>query len=343
MSHSRKVVTERDSRSYGDLPLFDASSPVKPIGRHTKWTLADVSPRGQPPSVRLPLASFNHIAREVLSLEKSRRFYVDILGFAVVPRPPFDCEGYWLYGYGLSLHLVATSVPDERKVAKVHRIKHFTSSLPRVDHIAFISTDIEGVKTALDTARVYYMEDMPKQTGIHQIFLFDPDGNVIEISNCSPEVGQIKCNLEKREIIRAVRSRESLSGLDAEAEAGDGQEEEVESLDEFEGLEQEGEYKLESESVDSLELGLPRDYQQMRSLGMEPEDTDDWLHSGLRMLSEKTASVDISDNLLRGGLSVRGGDTPARRGFRDDNKGVELARDGDGTAADSSVTPDHGH
>jgi catechol 2,3-dioxygenase-like lactoylglutathione lyase family enzyme len=296
MPNNRKVVTRCASRSCGDLHKFDvsvSSEPVKPIGNHKKWTLGDVSAHEQPTSVRLPLASFNHIAREVLSLEKSRRFYVDILGFTVVPRPPFDCEGYWLYGYGLSLHLVATTVPEERKAVKVNRIKHFTSSLPRVDHFAFVSTDIAQVKAALDAGRVYYMEDKPKGTGIHQIFLFDPDGNVIEISNCSPEVGQTKCNLEKHEILRA----DSRSGLAAAAEA-----EEDDSLRESGGLELEDEvtdddgYQLRSsESLDSFELGLPRDYQQMRGLGLEPDDTDDWLHSGLRRMSEKTANSDISD------------------------------------------------
>jgi hypothetical protein len=29
--------------------------------------------------------------------------------------------------------------------------------------------------------------------GIYQIFLFDPDGNVIEISNCAPPVGEVTC------------------------------------------------------------------------------------------------------------------------------------------------------
>ena len=50
--------------------------------------------------VKFPITSFNHIAREVLSIEKSKNFYVDILGFKVIPRPPFECEGYWLHGHG---------------------------------------------------------------------------------------------------------------------------------------------------------------------------------------------------------------------------------------------------
>lgn len=50
------------------------------------WTLSDaleksdknISTKTSP--MRLPMNSFNHIAREVLSLEKSLNFYVDVLG-----------------------------------------------------------------------------------------------------------------------------------------------------------------------------------------------------------------------------------------------------------------------
>jgi len=148
------------------------------------WTLGDVVPQSHAP-VRLPLASFNHIAREVLSLDKSKRFYVDILGFEVGPRPPFDSDGYWLYGYGLSLHLVQTTAPDHRRLLKHDRIKYFKTCLPRVDHIAFITSDLSIIRKTLIERKVYYKEDKPGGTEIEQIFFFDPDGNVIEVSNCA--------------------------------------------------------------------------------------------------------------------------------------------------------------
>lgn len=182
----------------------DLKGNVETLGKHTGvWTLTDVvnscgvsveSDGQRNEVVKLPLASFNHIAREVLSLETSKKFYVDILGFQQVPRPPFDSEGYWLWGYGLSLHLVETTVPDERKTVKKARIMHFSTSLPRVDHFAFLTSDISYIRTILDNHKVFYKHDTPLNTGIEQIFLFDPDGNVIEISNCAPPVGEIKCH-----------------------------------------------------------------------------------------------------------------------------------------------------
>lgn len=153
-------------------------------GGELHWSVTD-STSSMEAKVRLPLASFNHIAREVLSLERSKSFYVDVLGFDVGPRPPFDSDGYWLYGYGLSLHLVLTTQPAARKLLKKDRIKYFTTCLPKVDHVAFITSDISIIRRTLDERNVYYKYDCPANTGIEQVFFFDPDGNVIEVSNCA--------------------------------------------------------------------------------------------------------------------------------------------------------------
>lgn len=171
------------------LSVSDIDTPALPDSYN--WTLMDTAEKKK--KVRLPLQSFNHIAREVLSLEKSKSFYEDILGFMLIPRPPFDCEGYWLWGYGLSLHLVETTNRIGRMQVKRLRIKHFSDSLPRVDHIAFITNYIDDVKATLDKEKVFYKHDKPEGTGIEQLFFFDPDGNVIEVSNCAPAIGETSC------------------------------------------------------------------------------------------------------------------------------------------------------
>ena len=171
------------------------------LGNYTSWTMMDTDKKCRR-GMKLPLSSFNHIAREVRNLEKSKEFYVDILGFDVVPRPAFDCQGYWLSGYGLSLHLVLTTVPEERKRVKINRVRHFTSALPRVDHFAFITEDILYVKDMLDDAKVYYKYVLGP-VGIQQIFLFDPDGNVIEVSNCEAGLdddGEVMCQLHESNV-----------------------------------------------------------------------------------------------------------------------------------------------
>ena len=58
-----------------------------------------------------------------------------------------------------------------------------------MDHIAFTSDDLGSIKQLLDKEKVFYKEDSPAQTGIQQLFFFDPDGNVLEVSNCAPQIG----------------------------------------------------------------------------------------------------------------------------------------------------------
>ncbi len=187
---------QRSFASCGNLSEITATSegvqrlPTCKNELQCNWFLNERSKSNR--KVCLPMKSFNHIAREVLSLDKSYKFYVDILGFDVIPRPPFDSEGYWLNGYGLNLHLISTTVPKERMKLKSTRIHHFSSALPRVDHMAFITDDLTVIRETLDKEKVYYKADTPAE-GISQIFFFDPDGNVIEVSNCCPEVGEITC------------------------------------------------------------------------------------------------------------------------------------------------------
>jgi len=69
-----------------------------------------------------PIVSFNHMSREVLDYELSRDFYCGVLGFIEIPRPAFENEGVWLYGFGLSLHLIKSRYPQKRLLLKGRRI-----------------------------------------------------------------------------------------------------------------------------------------------------------------------------------------------------------------------------
>lgn len=156
------------------------------------WTLSDANVAHRS-DFKLPIKEFNHVAREVLDLEKSKHFYCHVLRFEEIKRPAFGIAGCWLYGYGLNLHLTQTSVPEDRKTVHKQRIQYFTSNLPNVDHIAFVSDDLYEIMDILDNQKVFYEYNSPENTNIVQIFLFDPDENVIEISNCAPPIGETHC------------------------------------------------------------------------------------------------------------------------------------------------------
>ena len=48
----------------------------------------------------MPLGGLQHYTIEPQDLEKTKNFYVDILGLENGDRPPLDFPGYWLYSGG---------------------------------------------------------------------------------------------------------------------------------------------------------------------------------------------------------------------------------------------------
>ena len=140
------------------------------------------------------------MSREVADVEKSKNFYCNVLGFQPIPRPEFDVDGAWLWGHGLNFHIVKTSNPEARQALRARRIKYFHQNLPSVDHIAFISKNCDLVKSFLEEENVYFREFNYEKSGIKQLFFFDPDGNAIEVSNCAPPIGKVRCNLSYEDL-----------------------------------------------------------------------------------------------------------------------------------------------
>ena len=85
----------------------------------------------------------------------------------------------------------------KRQEVLKNRKEHFTTSLPTVDHIAFITNNTSFVENLLINEKVFYRRFDPKDTNIIQLFIFDPDGNVIEVSSCGIPIGEIQCQNQK--------------------------------------------------------------------------------------------------------------------------------------------------
>ena len=129
-----------------------------------------VSDAARQPTGPLGILSLHHVSRTTTDLEASLGFYVDLLGFQPLRRPPFSFRGAWLYGYGLQIHLIereadASPLPIE----------------PRRDHIAFRVADIEAVIARFQAHDIQFVERV-NAGGIRQIFIADPDGHQLEFA-----------------------------------------------------------------------------------------------------------------------------------------------------------------
>ena len=107
---------------------------------------------------------FAHMLLKVSDLERSKRFYVDLLGFKVRPAKPLaDGRPFVPFTQGLAL---TAGGPKES---------------PQIDHIAFKAKDVRAISARLKAAQVKFDRDL--HDGIYglTIYVFDPDGNMIEL------------------------------------------------------------------------------------------------------------------------------------------------------------------
>jgi glyoxylase I family protein len=123
--------------------------------------------------VSFDVESLHHVTVPVRDLERSRRFYGDLLGLEELERPPFDFPGAWYSLGDGQLHLIADGGGTFREDDRVEpRDLHFAIRVERFDEaVELLRSD--GVALKVDRHSV---------TGFPQLYLVDPDGHVIEVN-----------------------------------------------------------------------------------------------------------------------------------------------------------------
>lgn len=111
----------------------------------------------------------NHVALHVSDVERSCKFYGEVLRLEPMARPAFTFPGAWFrLGPAQELHLIGERVEP---VVSGNRGNHFAL---RVD-------DLAEWEAHLKRALAEYRPPKPRPDGAMQLFLRDPDGHVIEL------------------------------------------------------------------------------------------------------------------------------------------------------------------
>ena len=93
----------------------------------------------------MPLTELNHYFVRANDLEQTKKFYCDVLGFEVMPRPTFPFPGYWLGVNGkIQVHMGQDGI-DHADLYYLGTPKGaVTDHAGVVDHIAFVATEPGG-------------------------------------------------------------------------------------------------------------------------------------------------------------------------------------------------------
>ncbi len=138
----------------------------------------------------LMFESLHHASVPVSDLRRSRQFYGGILGLVEIPRPPFDFPGAWYdLGWGRQLHLIQDDRPqrsptfrenkgvDSRDIHFAVRVRDYREALEYLQSQGYredAEDDLKKIRNSPAGA-----------AGFPQIYILDPDRNVIEINAAS--------------------------------------------------------------------------------------------------------------------------------------------------------------
>ena len=139
----------------------------------------------------------DHYSIRTRDLERSQRFYTEVIGLNAGPRPPFDFPGYWLYS--------GEPPPDLHNAAKNYGLVHlmgwnahnpgamdaYVGARPdavleggtgSLDHVAFAATGREAMLSRCRKHGIEFIERQVPLLGLIQVFIKDPDGVTLELN-----------------------------------------------------------------------------------------------------------------------------------------------------------------
>lgn len=134
--------------------------------------------------------TLNHVSIRTTDIEATRRFYVDVLGLQVGPRPEFPFPGHWLYQADPAhyanavVHVIGIDPADASGLQQYlgERGADALHGSGAVDHVAFFATDLPGMMDRLQRLGIVPRERTVPGLGLHQLFLDDPSGIVVELN-----------------------------------------------------------------------------------------------------------------------------------------------------------------
>jgi catechol 2,3-dioxygenase-like lactoylglutathione lyase family enzyme len=134
----------------------------------------------------LRVRTLDHVTLVVKDLERSKEFYVGVLGMEPLERPRFSFDGSWFRAGKTEIHLIREH--GESGPAGIHVPDHLASS--RTHHFAFEVEDTYAAAEYLRRRKIPIV-DGPKARpdGAVQVFATDPDGHVVELCSRPASIG----------------------------------------------------------------------------------------------------------------------------------------------------------
>jgi len=132
----------------------------------------------------MPVTGLNHYLIVSRNLERSKKFYEQVLGMQLADRPDFGFPGYWLKtgDDAICVHLASQKANKIRDQYLLKKHPRGTTGSGSVDHIAFLAKDPYEVRSRIEKNKVKMHYRSFPDAKLFQIFLKDPDDVTIELN-----------------------------------------------------------------------------------------------------------------------------------------------------------------
>jgi len=130
----------------------------------------------------MSVQALEHITIRCAQLQRTRDFYVDLMGLSEGDRPAFPFRGHWLYLGGIPVvHLVEASdcAGAWGREIVIPQAENGTGSF---DHVAFRGDNFAAMRERLQNAGMTFRERVVPGGALSQLFVPDPEGVLVEIN-----------------------------------------------------------------------------------------------------------------------------------------------------------------
>ena len=141
----------------------------------------------------LKTGALHHVSLPVSDIDKARAFYGEVLGLEEdTSRPEFDFEGAWFKLGDRRVHLIVPKAGehptfragkpiDSHDAHFAIRVRSFSAAVAYLESRGYRKTEDTNPEPSADNPRPMRVNTAGK-AGFPQIYILDPDRNVIEIN-----------------------------------------------------------------------------------------------------------------------------------------------------------------
>lgn len=122
----------------------------------------------------IEIQRIHHVSLAVTDIEQAKKFYKDILCLEEIERPQFGFPGAWYQIGNQQLHLIVH--PEAETLRSTNELSS------KEGHFAFRVKSYDETVRWLKEKGVEIYENPTSKSGFAQIFVADPDGNLIELN-----------------------------------------------------------------------------------------------------------------------------------------------------------------